>query len=75
MLPRCSGRYKGVDVWGTSGITNLSLTIPSHMVDPLKSGNTIARFGYADDIGILGSGRTVSESAATRQSEVDELTN
>lgn len=45
------------------------------MAEALRSGNTIVRFGKADDIGILGFGCTVSESAATVQSEVDEMTN
>ena len=35
-----------------------------YMAEPMKNGNAITRFSYADDIGILGFGRTVEESAA-----------
>ena len=40
----------------------------------MRSGNTIARFSYADDIGIIGFCRTISESAEAAQREVDSLT-
>ena len=46
-----------------------------YMAEPMRSGNVIARFSYADDIGILGFGRTVFDSAAAAQREVDNLTN
>ena len=39
----------------------------------MKSGNTRARFGYADDNGVLGIGRTIAESANKAQQEVDNL--
>lgn len=39
----------------------------------MRSGNSNARFSYADDIGILGIGRTVAESATVVQREVDKL--
>lgn len=39
----------------------------------MKSGNFKARFGYADDIGILGIGRIVAESASKAQQEADSL--
>lgn len=39
------------------------------------SGNVITRFSYADQIGILGLGRTVVASVAAVQREVDNLTN
>ena len=45
-----------------------------HMAESMRSGNTIARFSYADDIGIIGFGRTISESAEAAQREVDSLT-
>ena len=35
-----------------------------YMVEPMHGGNSRARFSYADDIGILGIGHTVAESAA-----------
>lgn len=41
----------------------------------MRSGNLIACFSYSDDIGILGFERTVSDSAAATQREVDNLTN
>ena len=31
------------------------------------------RFSYADDFGIIGFGRMITESAAAAQSEVDDL--
>ncbi|KAI0991464.1 hypothetical protein K3495_g16723, partial [Podosphaera aphanis] len=39
----------------------------------MRSGNSRARFSYADDIGILGVGRTINESAAAAQDEVNSL--
>ncbi|KAI1005706.1 hypothetical protein K3495_g2518 [Podosphaera aphanis] len=44
-----------------------------YMVELLRSGNPRARFGYADDIGILGIGPTSVESALAAQREVDRL--
>ena len=44
-----------------------------YLAEPMKSGNSRARFAYADDIGILGIGRTISESASKAQQEVDSL--
>ncbi|KAI0990763.1 hypothetical protein K3495_g17424, partial [Podosphaera aphanis] len=38
----------------------------------MRNGNSRARFSYADDIGILGVGRTINESAAA-QDEVNSL--
>ena len=43
------------------------------MAEPLRSGNPRARFGYADDIWILGIGPTNVESALAAQREVDSL--
>lgn len=40
----------------------------------MRSDNNIARFSYADDIGTLGIGRTVRESANMAQREVDSIT-
>lgn len=45
-----------------------------YMAEPMRSGNTMARFSYADDIGILGVGRTIKDSAVAAQNEVDKLT-
>ena len=39
----------------------------------MKNGNPNTRFSYADDIGILGIGRSVVESVAAVQHEVDNL--
>ncbi|KAI1007858.1 hypothetical protein K3495_g372 [Podosphaera aphanis] len=39
----------------------------------MRSGNSSTRFSYADDIGILGIGRTAAESAAVAQREIDNL--
>lgn len=44
-----------------------------YMAEPMKSGNVRARFGYADDIRILGIGRATSESVSDAQREVDNL--
>ncbi|KAI1004666.1 hypothetical protein K3495_g3552 [Podosphaera aphanis] len=44
-----------------------------YMTEPMRSGNTKARFSYADDVGILGIGRTIQESAEKAQQEVDSL--
>ncbi|KAI0997120.1 hypothetical protein K3495_g11067 [Podosphaera aphanis] len=44
-----------------------------YLVESMRSGNTRARFSYADDIGILGVGRTINESAAAVQDEVNSL--
>ena len=38
-----------------------------YMAEPMRSGNTMARFSYADDIGILGVGRTIKDSAVAAQ--------
>lgn len=46
-----------------------------YMAEPMRSGNSISRFSYADDIGIIGFGRTVTESAAAAQRELDNLVN
>lgn len=43
--------------------------------EPMRSGNAISRFGYADDIRILGIGRTTTESADAAQREIDSLLN
>ena len=39
----------------------------------MKSGTPGLRFSYADDIGILGFGRTITESVAAAQGEIDHL--
>lgn len=39
----------------------------------MRSGNIFAKISYVDDIGILGSGRTVSKSVVTAQRNVDAL--
>ncbi|KAI0990861.1 hypothetical protein K3495_g17326, partial [Podosphaera aphanis] len=44
-----------------------------YMAEPMRSGNTNLRFSYADDVGILGFGPTIAESAAAAQREVDHL--
>ncbi|KAI0993628.1 hypothetical protein K3495_g14556, partial [Podosphaera aphanis] len=44
-----------------------------YMAESMHNGNKRARFSYADDIGILGVGRTIVESAATVQQEVKSL--
>ncbi|KAI0997417.1 hypothetical protein K3495_g10768 [Podosphaera aphanis] len=44
-----------------------------YMAEPMRSGNPLSRFSYADDIGILGFGPTIAESAAAAQREVDHL--
>ncbi|KAI0991298.1 hypothetical protein K3495_g16889, partial [Podosphaera aphanis] len=44
-----------------------------YMAEPMRSGNAELRFSYADDVGILGFGPTVAESAAAAQREVDLL--
>lgn len=44
-----------------------------YMAEPMCSGNSRARFSYADDLGILGIGRTIAESAIAAQQEVDSL--
>ncbi|POS87841.1 hypothetical protein EPUL_001568 [Erysiphe pulchra] len=45
-----------------------------YLAEPMRSGNTICRFSYVNDIEILGFGRTVTDSAAAAQKEVDKLT-
>lgn len=40
----------------------------------MKSGNTISRFSYVDDLGIIDFGLTIGESAMLAQREVDSLT-
>ncbi|KAI1006775.1 hypothetical protein K3495_g1438 [Podosphaera aphanis] len=44
-----------------------------YLAEPMRSRNTRARFSYADDIGILGFGRSINESAAAAQDEVNSL--
>ena len=44
-----------------------------YLAEPMRMGKIKSRFSYADDIGILGIGPTVAESAAAAQSEVDDL--
>lgn len=44
-------------------------------MEPIRSGNTLAYFSYADDIRILGIGRRVRESAIIEQREVDGVIN
>ncbi|KAI1006683.1 hypothetical protein K3495_g1541 [Podosphaera aphanis] len=44
-----------------------------YMAEPMRSGHVELRFSYADDVGILGIGPTVAESAAAAQREVDLL--
>ncbi|KAI0998159.1 hypothetical protein K3495_g10032 [Podosphaera aphanis] len=44
-----------------------------YMAEPMRSGHAELRFSYADDVGILGFGPTVAESAAAAQREVDHL--
>ena len=43
------------------------------MAEAMRSGNSRARFSYADDIGILGIGRTIAETTTAVQREVDNL--
>lgn len=44
-----------------------------YMAEPMCSGTPQLRFSYADDVGILGFGTNVAESAAAAQREVDHL--
>ena len=44
-----------------------------YMAELMRSGTPGLRFSYADDIGILGFGRTIGESAAAAQDEVNNL--
>ncbi|KAI0993335.1 hypothetical protein K3495_g14849 [Podosphaera aphanis] len=44
-----------------------------YMAEPMRSGNSSSRFSYADDVGILGFGPSIAESAAAAQREVDHL--
>lgn len=44
-----------------------------YMAEPMRSGNPCLRFSYADDVGILGFGPTIAESATAAQCEVDHL--
>ena len=37
------------------------------MAEPMRGGNSKARFSYADDLGILGIGRTMSEATTAAQ--------
>lgn len=46
-----------------------------YMAEPMRSGNALSRFRYADDFGILGFGRTATESAAAAQREAESITN
>lgn len=46
-----------------------------YLAEAMSSGNSISRFGYADDIRILGIGRTITDSADAAQREVDSLLN
>ncbi|KHJ34502.1 putative te1b-like protein [Erysiphe necator] len=50
-----------------------SLLFLLYMAEPMKSGKVRAHFGYADDIGALAIGRTISESLSVAQREVDSL--
>ncbi|KAI1002900.1 hypothetical protein K3495_g5303 [Podosphaera aphanis] len=50
-----------------------SLLFLLYIAEPMRSGNSSARFSYADDIGILGIGLTAAESAAVAQREIDNL--
>ncbi|KAI1005855.1 hypothetical protein K3495_g2360 [Podosphaera aphanis] len=44
-----------------------------YMAEPMRSGNPSLRFSYADNVGILGVGPSIAESAAAAQCEVDHL--
>ncbi|KAI0996528.1 hypothetical protein K3495_g11653 [Podosphaera aphanis] len=44
-----------------------------YMAEPMRSGNSSMRFSYADDLGILGFGPSIAESAAAAQREVNHL--
>lgn len=44
-----------------------------YMAEPMRSGNVITRFSYADDIKILGFRRTAVDFVAAAQREVDNL--
>ncbi|POS84848.1 hypothetical protein EPUL_002434 [Erysiphe pulchra] len=64
--------------WATSFLKNRKaqvrflggVTDPKKL--PMRSGNTIACFSYADDVGIFGFGPTISESAAAVHREAEE---
>lgn len=43
------------------------------MAEPMQCANIRARFSYADDIDVLGIGRTIKESFTMAQQEVDSL--
>lgn len=43
------------------------------MVEPMRSGKPKMKFGYADDIEILGIGPTTAEPIAAAQVKVDDL--
>lgn len=77
---RVQVRFQG----GTTNQTKLTCGVPQgspispllfllYMAEPMNSGNTRMRFSYADDIGILGIGRSVSDSADLAQREVDDI--
>lgn len=44
-----------------------------YMAEPMRNGNCRALSSYTDDIGILGIGRSLAESAMAAQGEVDDL--
>lgn len=43
------------------------------MAEPLYSGNSGMRFSYASDVGVLGIGKNVAESAAVARREVEDI--
>lgn len=43
------------------------------MVEPMRSENPGTQFSYADDIGILGIGRTIAESVTVIRRKIDNL--
>lgn len=73
---RISGRItisKELECCVRQGSSISAILFLLYLVEPMKYENFRARFGYADDIGILGTGRTVAESATGAQKEVDSL--
>ena len=43
------------------------------MAEPMRGGNPGQRFSYADDVGILGVGKSIADSAEAAQREVNNL--
>lgn len=43
------------------------------MAEPMRIGNPKIWFNYADDIGILGIGKNITDSVEVAQGEVDDL--